>query len=103
MRAPPTVVHCGTSTDAVEPALASKVWAALARSGHTIVIEPTEKGKDRGLPEAFGLDEMVMVGANGVGPRVTRSSGIWISRLYRGRVLVTMGGVRPPLRSVRSA
>ena len=66
MRAPPTVVHCGTSTDAVEPALASKVWAALARSGHTIVIEPTEKGKDRGLPEAFGPDEMVMVGARGV-------------------------------------
>jgi hypothetical protein len=39
-----------------------------------------------------------MVGANGVGPRLTRSSGIWIPRLYRGRVLVTMGGARPPLR-----
>lgn len=44
-----------------------------------------------------------MVGARGIAPRVTRSSGIWIPRLYRGRVLVTMGGVRPPLRSVRSA
>jgi DNA invertase Pin-like site-specific DNA recombinase len=46
---------------------------------------------------------MGMVGARGVGPRLTRSSGIWIPRLYRGRVLVTMGGARPPLRSVRSA
>jgi len=32
-----------------------------------------------------------MVEARGVGPRLTRSSGIWIPRLYRGRVLVTMG------------
>ena len=44
-----------------------------------------------------------MVEARGVGPRLTRSSGIWIPRLYRGRVLVTMGGARPPLRSVQSA
>jgi hypothetical protein len=44
-----------------------------------------------------------MVGARGVAPRLTRSSGIWIPRVYRGRVLVTMGGARPPLRSVRSA
>jgi len=29
--------------------------------------------------------------------------GILIPRLYRGRVLVTMNGARPPLRSVRSA
>jgi hypothetical protein len=43
-----------------------------------------------------------MVGARGVGPRLTRSSGIWIPRLYRGRVFVTMGGARPLLRSVRS-
>ena len=46
---------------------------------------------------------MGLVGARGVEPQVTRSSGIWIPRLHRGRVLVTMGGVRPPLRSVRSA
>jgi hypothetical protein len=38
-----------------------------------------------------------------VEPRLTRSSGIWIPRLYRGRVLVTMGGAKPPLRSVRTA
>jgi hypothetical protein len=44
-----------------------------------------------------------MVGARGVAPWVTRSSGIWIPRLYRGRVLVTMGGAKLPLRSVRSA
>jgi hypothetical protein len=44
-----------------------------------------------------------MVGARGVGPRLTRSSGIWIPCLYRGRILVIMGGARPPLRSVRSA
>ena len=43
-----------------------------------------------------------MVGARGVRPRLTRSSGIWIPRLYCGSVLVTMGGARPPLRSVRS-
>jgi len=35
-----------------------------------------------------------MVGARGVRPRPTRSSGIWIPRLYRGRVFVTMGGAR---------
>ena len=46
---------------------------------------------------------MGMVGARGFDSRLTRSSGIWIPRLYRGRVLVTMGGARPPLRSVRSA
>ena len=46
---------------------------------------------------------MGMVGARGVEASLTRSSGIWIPRLYRGRVLVTMGGARPPLRSVRSA
>jgi hypothetical protein len=44
-----------------------------------------------------------LIGAKGIAPRVTRSSGIWIPRVYRGRVLVTMGGARPPLRSVRSA
>ena len=46
---------------------------------------------------------MGLVGARGVEPRLTRSSGIWIPRLYRGRVLVTMGGAIAPLRSVRSA
>jgi hypothetical protein len=46
---------------------------------------------------------MGLVGARGVGPRLTRSSGIWIPCLYRGRILVIMGGARPPLRSVRSA
>ena len=48
-------------------------------------------------------EDVGLVGARGVGPRLTGSSGIWIPRLYRGRVLVTMGGARPPLRSVRSA
>ena len=67
------------------------------------IIEPTFEAAARGLPEAFGLDEVEMVGARGVGPRLTRSSGIWIPRLSRGRVFVTMGGARPPLLSVRSA
>jgi hypothetical protein len=48
-------------------------------------------------------DVLVMVGARGVEPRLTRSSGIWVPRLCRGRVLVTMGGAKPPLRSVRFA
>ncbi len=46
---------------------------------------------------------VVMVGARGVRPRQTSSSGIWIPRLYRGRMFVSTGGARPLLRSMRSA
>jgi hypothetical protein len=85
-------------------ALAETLFAKIRVLGtRRAIIEPTFETAARGLPEAFGLDEVEMVGARGVGPRLTRSSGIWIPRLYRGRVLVTMGGARPPLRSVRSA
>jgi len=85
-------------------ALAETLFAKIRVLGtRRAIIEPTFEAAARGLPEAFGINEVEMVGARGVGPRLTRSSGIWIPRLHRGRVLVTMGGTRPPLRSVRSA
>jgi DNA invertase Pin-like site-specific DNA recombinase len=85
-------------------ALAETLFAKIRVLGNRrAIIEPTFEAAARGLPEAFGIDEVDMVGARGVAPRVTRSSGIWIPRLHRGRVLVTMGGARPQLRSVRSA
>ena len=58
------------------------------------------RGKARSPREGTvgGVETTRMVGARGVGPRLTRSSGIWIQRLYRGRILVTMGGAWPPLR-----
>ena len=66
--------------------------------------EAGDAGNRDGDGPLTALDDVGMVGgSSGVGPRLTRSSGIWIPRLYRGRVLVTMGGARPPLRSVRSA
>ncbi len=83
--------------------LAETLFARIRALGITrMEIEPTEIAVEHGIADAFGADEVVMVGARGVRPRLTRSSGIWIPRLYRGRVLVTMGGARPPLRSVRS-
>jgi DNA invertase Pin-like site-specific DNA recombinase len=85
-------------------ALAETLFAKIRVLGlRKAIIEPTFEAAARGLPEAFGIDEVEMVGARGVGPRLTRSSGIWIPRLSRGRVFVTMGGARPPLLSVRSA
>ena len=85
-------------------ALAESLFESVDVLGlDTMHVEPTPAALRRGLAEAFRADELVMVGARGVGPRLTRSSGIWIPRLHRGRVLVTMGGARPPRRSVRSA
>jgi hypothetical protein len=65
--------------------------------------EAGDAGGTYGDGPLTAFDDLAMVGARGVGPRLTRSSGIWIPRLHRGRVLVAMGGARPPLRSVRWA
>jgi hypothetical protein len=64
---------------------------------------PLFAGEDANEAAKSGSSGHHLGGATGVGPRLTRASGIWIRRLYRGRVLVTMGGARSPLRSVRSA
>jgi len=58
---------------AVEPddrkALAETLFARIRVLGlRKAIIEPTFEARSRGLPEAFGLDEVEMVGARGVAP-----------------------------------
>jgi hypothetical protein len=85
-------------------ALAETLFAKIRVLGlRKATIEPTFEAAARGLPEAFGINEVDMVGARGFEPRLASSSGVWLPRLRRGRILVTMGGDRAPLRAVRSA
>jgi len=78
----------------------------------SMTIHPTPEADAHGWSDAFGNVPLVLNAARsfstygrarGVKPRLTRSSGIWVPRLHRGRVFVTMGGARSPMRSVRSA
>jgi hypothetical protein len=50
-------------------ALAEALFARIRVLGvRRAIIEPTSKAVDRGIPAAFGLDEVEMVGARGVAP-----------------------------------
>jgi hypothetical protein len=54
-------------------ALAETLFARIRVLGiKKAIVEPTFEAAARGLPEAFGLDEVEMVGARGMGPPLPR-------------------------------
>ena len=63
-------------------ALAEALFARIRVLGvRRAIIEPTSEAVDRGIPEAFGLDEVEMVGARGFEPPTSSSRTMRAAKL----------------------